>query len=106
MFGSSSDGDDHVQTSLSVLDRSPEVVTHLPGQLSQIDLHATHPVVLPTNVVVEQSDVDEVVQLLVPVEIEGLPPLGVESVVQDLGLDFLLAQRYLNDWLLQRCTPD
>ena len=95
MFGRPSDCDDDIEAALPVLDGPPEVVTDLPGEVSQINLHPAHPVVLPTNVVVKQSDVDEVVQLLVPVEIEGLPPLGVESVAQHLRLDLLLAQRYL-----------
>ena len=95
MFGRPSDCDDDIEAPLPVLDGPPEVVTDLPGEVSQINLHPAHPIILPTNVVVKQSDVDEVVQLLVPVEIEGLPPLGVESVAQHLRLDLLLAQRYL-----------
>ena len=74
----------------------------LPTELPQVDFHPAHPVVLPTHVVIKQSDVDEVVKLLVPIEIKGLPPLGVESVVQDLGLDFLLAECYLMRLVIPR----
>ena len=102
MLGRSRDGDDHVQTALSVLDWSPDIMTDLSGKLSQINLHTTHSVIFSANIVIEQRDINEVVQLLIPVEIKGLPPLGVESVVQDLGLDFLLAECYLMRLVIPR----
>ena len=41
-------------------------LVHLPTKLSQVNLHSTHPVVLPHFVVVKQGDVNEVVKLLIP----------------------------------------
>ena len=42
-------------------------LVHLPTKLPQVNLHSTHPVVLPHLVVVKQGNVNEVVKLLVPV---------------------------------------
>ena len=94
-LGSGCDGDDHIQTALSILDWSPEVVTDLPGQLPQVNLHPAHPVILATNIMIKHRNVNEVIQLLIPVQVKGLSPLGVERIVQCLGLGLLLAQCYL-----------
>lgn len=84
---------------------------HLSTKLPQVDLHSTHPVVLPHLVMVKQGNVDEVIKLLIPassrllqpnvcfwyspVEVHTLPPFWIQGVIDSLASVLFLTQGHL-----------